>query len=215
MSIFDTLSGYGVIPVIAIDDAAHALPLADALISGGLPVAEITLRTPVACDAIAAIARHRPEVRVGAGTLLSEEQLDAAHSAGAAFGLAPGFDIDVVSHASVKGLPFTPGIMTPTDIQAAIKAGCRLLKFFPAMSAGGPSMLRNLAAPYAHTGICFNPTGGVSQDNVRQWLAIPEVAAVGGTWIATRKDIADGNWKRIEANAREAVAIVSECRSRS
>ena len=215
MSIFDTVGGYGVVPVIAIDDAAHALPLVDALIAGGLPVVEITLRTPAACDAIAAIARHRTEVCVGAGTLLSEEQLDAAQAAGAVFGLAPGFDSDVVSHARVKGLPFAPGIMTPTDIQAAIKVGCRLLKFFPAMSAGGPSMLRNLAAPYAHTGIRFNPTGGVSTDNLRQWLAIPEVAAVGGTWIATRKDIAEGNWKRIEANAREAVEIVSECRSRT
>ena len=103
--------------------------------------------------------------------------------------------------------------MTPTDIQAAIKAGCRLMKFFPAMSAGGPSMLKNLAAPYAHLGLQFNPTGGVSLNNLSEWLAIPEVAAVGGTWIATRKDIADGNWTRIEASAREAVAIVSACRS--
>lgn len=213
MSIFDTIVSYGVIPVIAIDDAAHALPLADALIAGGLPVAEITLRTSAACDALASISRHRPKINLGAGTLLNEQQLDAAHASGAAFGLAPGFDPDVVSHARAKGLPFAPGVMTPTDIQAAIKAGCRLMKFFPAMSAGGPSMLKSLAAPYAHLGLQFNPTGGVSLNNLSEWLAIPEVAAVGGTWIATRKDIADGNWTRIEASAREAVAIVSACRS--
>lgn len=214
MNIFETLSDYGIVPVIAIDDAKDALPLADALISGGLPVAEITFRTPAARDVIAEIARHRPHVQLGAGTVLSVEQVDAALEAGARFALSPGLDVEVLEHAAAKGLPFAPGIMTPTDLQAAIKAGCKLVKFFPAMAAGGPNMLKNIAAPYAHTGVGFNPTGGVNMDNLGDWLAVPQVRAVGGTWIATKADIAAGNWDRIADNARAAVARVNDIRGK-
>lgn len=212
MTIFDTLSAHAVVPVIALDDAAAALPLADALLEGGLPVAEITFRTDAARATIAAIAKARPELLVGAGTVLTEAQVDQALEAGARFALSPGLDAVVLGHAAAKGLPFAPGIMTPTDLQAALRAGCRMVKFFPAMHAGGPNMLKNIAAPYAHTGIGFNPTGGVTLDNLADWLAIPEVRAVGGTWIATRADIAAGNWARITANARAAVARVAEIR---
>ena len=210
--IFDDIARYGVVPVIALDDAAAALPLADALSEGGLPVAEITFRTPAAQQTIAAIARHRPDILVGAGTVLVEGQVDDALAAGARFALSPGLDAAVLAHAAARGLPFAPGIMTPTDLQAALRAGCKMVKFFPAMAAGGPAMLRNIAAPYAHTGIGFNPTGGVSVDTLRDWLAIPEVRAVGGTWIATRWDIAAGNWDRIADNARAAVAAVADIR---
>lgn len=213
MSVFDTIAGFGVVPVIAIEDGGDALPLADALLEGGLPVAEITFRTAAALDAIRQIARHRPGIHIGAGTILDESQLDAAIDAGARFGLSPGLDLDVVARARSRGLPFAPGLMTPTDIQAALKAGCRLVKFFPAMAAGGPNMLRNIAAPYAHTGLGFNPTGGVNLDNLGDWLAIPEVRAVGGTWIATKADIAAGRWEKIAANAREAVARVKTLRA--
>jgi 2-dehydro-3-deoxyphosphogluconate aldolase/(4S)-4-hydroxy-2-oxoglutarate aldolase len=209
---FDELARHAVVPVIALDDAAAALPLADALLTGGLPVAEVTFRTAAARDTIAAIARHRPGMIVGAGTVLTEDQLDAAHQAGARFALAPGLDGAVLAHAARRGLPFAPGIMTPTDLQAALRAGCRMVKFFPAMAAGGPAMLKNIAAPYAHTGIGFNPTGGVTPDNLADWLALPEVRAVGGTWIATRADIAAGNWDRIAANARAAVETVASLR---
>ena len=137
MTIFDTLSDFGVVPVVAIDDAKDAVPLADALISGGLPVAEITFRTAAARDAIAAIAQNRPEVQLGAGTVLSNEQVDSALAAGARFALSPGLDVEVLSHAAAQGLPFAPGIMTPTDLQAALKAGCTLVKFFPAMPQAG------------------------------------------------------------------------------
>lgn len=212
---FDTLSRHGIVPVIALDDAAAALPLADALIAGGLPVAEITFRTKAALDTIIAIARHRPEMILGAGTILSEDQLDAAQQAGARFALAPGLDAAVLAHAVAKGLPFAPGIMTPSDLQAALRVGCRMVKFFPAMAAGGPNMLRNIAAPFAHTGIGFNPTGGVTLDNLGDWLALPEVRAVGGTWIATRADIAAGNWAKITANARAAVAAVAAIRGKA
>ena len=214
MSIFDQLSRHGVVPVIALDDAAQALPLADALIAGGLPVAEITFRTDAARDTIAAIASARPGMLVGSGTVITEAQVDQSLEAGARFALSPGIDAAVLAHAAARGLPFAPGIMTPSDLQVALRAGCRMVKFFPAMAAGGPAMLKNIAAPYAHTGIRFNPTGGVTMDNLGDWLALPEVSAVGGTWIATRADIAAGNWARITANARAAVARVAELRAR-
>ena len=213
MSIFTKLSQYGVVPVIALDDAAAALPLADALIAGGLPVAEITFRTAAARETIAAMAKARPEMLVGAGTVLTNEQVDQAQAAGAQFALSPGLDADVLAHAAKKGLPFAPGIMTPTDLQAALKAGCQMVKFFPAMPAGGPNMLKNIAAPYAHTGIGFNPTGGVTLEILGDWLALPEGRAVGGTWIATRADIAAGNWAKITENARAAVKRVAELRA--
>lgn len=210
--IFDTLSSYGVVPVIALDDAAAALPLADALIAGGLPVAEITFRTAAAAEAIALIARHRPQMQVGAGTVLTEAQVDASLEAGARFALSPGLDPLVLAHAKDR-LPFAPGIMTPSDLQAALRAGCQMVKFFPAMPAGGPKMLANIAAPYLHTGITFNPTGGVTLDNLADWLAISQVRAVGGTWIATRADIAAGRWEVIAANAAAALARVQEIRA--
>ncbi len=210
---FDLIARHGVVPVIALDDAAAALPLADALIEGGLPLAEITFRTAAARDTIAAIARHRPAMAVGAGTVLTEDQLDAAADAGARFALAPGLDPAMLAHAARRGLPFTPGIMTPSDLQAALRHGCGLVKFFPATAAGGPAMLRAIAAPFAHTGIGFNPTGGVTLDTLGDWLALPEVRAVGGTWIATRADIAAGRWDRIAANARAAVDRVAAIRA--
>lgn len=213
MSIFDQLSRHAVVPVIALDDAAMALPLADALIAGGLPVAEITFRTDAARQTIEAIARARPEMLVGSGTVITEAQVDQSLDAGARFALSPGIDAAILAYAAARGLPFAPGIMTPSDLQVALRAGCRMVKFFPAMPAGGPNMLKNIAAPYAHTGIGFNPTGGVTMDNLAEWLALPEVSAVGGTWIATRADIAAGNWAKITANARAAVARVAEIRA--
>jgi len=212
--IFDELARHGVVPVIAIDDPAAALPLADALIAGGLPVAEITFRTAAARETIEAIATHRPAMILGAGTVLTEAQVDEALAAGARFALSPGLDVAVLAHAKQGGLPFAPGIMTPTDLQAALRAGCRMVKFFPAAAAGGPAMLKSIAAPYAHTGIGFNPTGGVTPGTLRDWLEIPEVRAVGGTWIATRADITAGRWDVITANARAAVEAVSSIRGR-
>lgn len=210
--IFDQLAAIGVVPVIAVDDAKAALPLADALLEGGLPVAEITFRTQAAAETIAAIAASRPQMLIGAGTVLTLGQVDEATEAGAKFALSPGIDSAVLDHAKSKGLPFAPGIMTPTDLQLALKMGCAIVKFFPAMPAGGPKMLRAIAGPYAHTGIGFNPTGGVTLDNLADWLTMPQVCAVGGTWIASQADIAAGNWSAITQNARQAVARVAEIR---
>jgi 2-dehydro-3-deoxyphosphogluconate aldolase/(4S)-4-hydroxy-2-oxoglutarate aldolase len=204
MEIFDRLAEHRVVPVIALDDAEAALPLADALIAGGLPVAEITFRTPAAREAIARIAAHRPDMLVGAGTVLDRAQADAAKEAGARFALAPGLDAAVLAHAAGIGLPFAPGIMTASELQAALAAGCPMVKFFPARQAGGPDMLRAIAGPFAHTGIGFNPTGGVTLDTIGDWLAVPQVRAVGGTWIAPRDAIAAGEWERIAEAARAA-----------
>lgn len=213
MDIFDDLATHGIVPVVALDDPAAAVPLADALIAGGLPVAEITFRTDAARAAIAAIVEARPQMLIGAGTVLDAGQVDAAVEAGARFALAPGIDVDVLDHAATRGLPFAPGVMTPSELQLALRRNCRMVKFFPAMQAGGPSMLKSLAGPFAHTGIGFNPTGGVTLDNLGDWLALPEVRAVGGTWIATRADIAAGNWDTITENARAAVARFAELRA--
>lgn len=210
--IFDRIAAIGVVPVIAIENADHALPLADALLEGGLAVAEITFRTAAAAHVIEKLADRRPELLVGAGTVLSVEQASRALSAGAAFALAPGFDPVVVDAATRAGLPFAPGIMTPSDISLAVSHGCRLMKFFPASPAGGPSMLKNIAAPFAHLGLRFVPTGGVSPKTMGDWLEMPEIAAVGGTWIARTSDIADGHWAEISARARAAIETAEEFR---
>ena len=158
VEIFESLAEYGVVPVIKIDEAKDALPLADALLDGGLPVAEITLRTSAALEAIELIATHRPEVLVGAGTLIDEEQVHRVKSAGARFALSPGCDPVVISAAATANLPFMPGVMTTSDIQIALRLGRRRVKFFPASASGGLPLLRSLAEPYRHTGIRFNPT---------------------------------------------------------
>jgi 2-dehydro-3-deoxyphosphogluconate aldolase/(4S)-4-hydroxy-2-oxoglutarate aldolase len=212
MSIFDQVAAIGVVPVIALDDARQALPLADALADGGLRVIEVTFRTAAAIDTIRQIARHRPDMLVGAGTVLTETQADAALAAGAMFALSPGIDRAVLDHATRIGLPFAPGIMTPSDLQIALRAECKLVKFFPAMAAGGLNMLKNIAAPYLHTGIGFNPTGGVTRENLTDWLAYQPVRAVGGTWIATSADIAAGNWEQIRRNTAEATGLVRKVR---
>ncbi|WAP69745.1 bifunctional 4-hydroxy-2-oxoglutarate aldolase/2-dehydro-3-deoxy-phosphogluconate aldolase [Jiella pelagia] len=210
--VFDVISTIGVVPVIAIDSVEHAVPLADALLAGGLGVAEITFRTEAAADVMARLRDQRPELLLGAGTVLSPDQVKRAMDAGAAFALAPGFDPAVVAAAEAAGLPFAPGIMTPSDISLATARGCRLMKFFPATPAGGPSMLKNINAPFAHLRAKYIPTGGVTLDTMSEWLSLPEIAAVGGTWIAKPEDMRAGDWQAIEAKARAAVARAKELR---
>lgn len=212
MNVFDEIAAIGVVPVIAIDSVDHAEPLADALLEGGLTVAEITFRTEAAADVMARLRDTHRELLVGAGTVLTPDAVTRAVAAGARFGLAPGFDPEIVMAADEGGLPFAPGIMTPSDISLAIARGCRLMKFFPATPAGGPSMLKNIATPFAHLKPRFIPTGGVTPDTMKDWLVLPEVAAVGGTWIARPDDMREGNWSTIAANARAAVARVKELR---
>lgn len=210
---FEQAAALGVVPVIAIERAEDALGLADALLEGGLPIAEITFRTEAAAEAIAIMADKRPELNVGAGTILTSQALDAAIKAGAKFGLAPGFDAEIVEAAAARGLAFAPGVMTPSDLTAAARRNIRLAKFFPAGPAGGPTMLDAISAPFAHLGIRFIPTGGVSEATMADWLKLKSVAAVGGTWIARKDDIAEGRWKVIAENARKAVARAAEIRA--
>jgi 2-dehydro-3-deoxyphosphogluconate aldolase / (4S)-4-hydroxy-2-oxoglutarate aldolase len=206
----ELIASLGVVPVIAIERASDAVALADALLEGGLPVAEITFRTQAAADVLAAIRDARPELCIGAGTVLDEAQLARAIEAGARFGLAPGFDQKIVEAAKQASLPFCPGIMTPSDLTAAARSGVRLAKFFPAGAAGGPLFLEAIAAPFAHLGIRFIPTGGVSENTIGDWLKLKSVMAVGGTWIARTDDIREGRFGAITAKAKAAVAVARQ-----
>jgi len=203
----------GVVPVVAIDTVDHALPLADALLAGGLPVVEITFRTQAAAEVIRTLSRERPDLIVGAGTVLSSETIRTAVDAGARFAVAPGFNPRVVQAAHELNLPFVPGIATPTDIEAALECGLRLLKFFPAEALGGIKLLSALSAPYRHTGVRFMPTGGISPTNLDDYLSLDTVAAVGGTWIAKKEDMARGNWNEITDRCREACACAHATRN--
>lgn len=206
----ELIARLGVVPVIAIERASDAIALADALLEGGLPVAEITFRTDAAADVLAAIRDARPELCIGAGTILDTQSLKLALDSGARFALAPGFDPAIVDAANLQNLPFYPGIMTPTDLTLATARGVRLAKFFPAGIAGGPKALSGIAAPFAHLGIRFIPTGGVTEASIGEWLAIGQVVAVGGTWIAKTQDIRDGRFKDITKNAAAAVKAAKQ-----
>lgn len=210
--IFERIAAIGVVPVIAIDRVQDALPLADALLEGGLPLAEITFRTEAAAQAIAALTAQRPELLVGAGTLLDAGAVAQAVSCGAAFGLAPGFDPTVLDAASRQQLPFAPGVMTPSDLSLAAARGLRVAKFFPAGIAGGPAALTGISAPFSHLGMQFIPTGGVSQATLADWLRLPQVLAVGGTWIARSEDIRAGHFGEITRLARAARQQVAQIR---
>lgn len=215
MSVLTPESGIGkaiadarIIAVLIIDELESAVPVAESLLAGGVTAMELTLRTPVALEAARVIREACPEMMVGLGTILFPDQVEAAVASGASFGVSPGVNPAIIRQASAAGLPFGPGIMTPTDIDMAIQEGCRLLKFFPAESSGGLAHLKNIAAPYAHLGPKFIPLGGVSLANMMTYLASNLIAAVGGSWLAPREVIRDQAWKKIEQNAREAVVAV-------
>jgi len=195
--------------VAVVDSVEDAVSLARALAQGGLPLIEITLRTTCALDCIRAIRRSCPEVLVGAGTILEPSQVKAAVEAGAAFGVSPGLNPDVVRAASEQRLPFIPGVMTPSDVETALRLGCRLLKFFPADAAGGVKMLKALAGPYEAAGARFIPLGGISPVNMAEFLALPVVAAVGGSWVCDRKLVREKNWTEITALTAAALVKVA------
>jgi len=202
------IAASGNIAVVVIDDAAKALPLAEALLAGGVDVMELTLRTPVALDAIRAIAGRVKGMLVGAGTVLTPTQLKQVSDAGAAFAVAPGFNPRVVAAAKEMGFSFAPGVMTPSEIEGALEAGCRLLKYFPAGVVGGLKGIKNIAAPYAHLGVRYIPLGGLNQDNVAKYLQDPWVLAVGGSWLAPRKLVQAGDWSAIRELAAAARTLV-------
>ena len=197
-----------IVPVIAIDNADHALRLTDALIEGGIPIAEITFRTDAAADTIQAIAKQRPDVLIGAGTVLTVDTLHRAIDCGAKFAVAPGLNPQVVEEAARLDFQFSPGIMTPSDIEIGVELGVRLFKYFPAEAAGGLKMLKSISAPYAHLGLKFVPTGGITPNNMNDYLGLPTVAAIGGTWLAKRAIVANGEWDTISRTCREATKLV-------
>ena len=202
----------GIIAVLIIEDARKAVPLAQALLAGGIDSIELTLRTPTALEAVRAIRAEVPQMTVGVGTILTPGQVDDAVAAGAAFGVAPGMNPRVVRAAQDSGLPFAPGVCTPTDIEIALEHGCKLLKLFPAEPSGGLAYLKTIAAPFAHLGVKYIPLGGIGPANAAHYLAEPSVQAIGGSWLAPKEAIQSENWAFITQLATEARAIVSQLR---
>ncbi|MBL8872898.1 MAG: bifunctional 4-hydroxy-2-oxoglutarate aldolase/2-dehydro-3-deoxy-phosphogluconate aldolase [Planctomycetaceae bacterium] len=206
------LHSSGVIAVLIIDDANDAVPLARALHAGGVDCIELTLRTDSAIESVRRIAAEVPEVVVGVGTILTPQHADAAKDAGADFGVAPGTNPRVIQRAIEIGLPFSPGVCTPTDIEMALELGCRVLKFFPSEPSGGLNYLKSAAAPYMHLGVKYIPLGGVSGKNAEEYLRDPNVMALGGSWLGPRDLIQKRDWAAITKLASEATEIVKRVR---
>jgi len=200
------------VPVIVIDDPADATPLAKALLEGGLPCAEITFRTPNAADAIARIANEYPDMLLGAGTVLTSQQVAQARDAGARFIVTPGFNPAVVDYCLERALPVYPGVCTPTEIEMALGKGLRVLKFFPAEAAGGVAFLKAIAAPYV--GVEFMQTGGINLENIPSYLALRSVVACGGSWIAPGEWLVTKQFERIRAATERAMHVVRESTAR-
>jgi 2-dehydro-3-deoxyphosphogluconate aldolase/(4S)-4-hydroxy-2-oxoglutarate aldolase len=193
-----------VMPVVVIDDAALAPELARALVRGGIRVVEVTLRTPAALAAIEAIARQVPEIALGAGTVLSIEDLRAAASAGATFAISPGATPALLTAAASASIPYLPAVATASELMQGLATGYHCFKFFPAGPAGGPVMLKALAGPFPQARFC--PTGGITQDSVKSYLDLPNVLCAGGSWLSPAEALAARDWKRIEALASRAAA---------
>jgi 2-dehydro-3-deoxyphosphogluconate aldolase/(4S)-4-hydroxy-2-oxoglutarate aldolase len=208
----ERLGSMGLIPVVKIDQPAQAIPLAEALLTGGLPCAEITFRTAAAEESIRLISHAYPEIVLGAGTVLTTTQAQQAADAGARYIVSPGFDLKVVEWCKTHGLAVFPGVATPTEIQMALDKGLDLLKFFPAEALGGIPMLEAVAAPF--NGVRFIPTGGISAANLAAYLSLPMVFAVGGSWLVTAKLLSAGAFEEIRRLTQEAVAIVDHVRQK-
>jgi 2-dehydro-3-deoxyphosphogluconate aldolase/(4S)-4-hydroxy-2-oxoglutarate aldolase len=210
MNVVDQIGRLGLVPVVEIPDAALAGPLGQALLAGGLPCAEITFRTSSAAAAIAVLRRECPDLLVGAGTVLTPAQVDAAADAGATFIVAPGFNPATLERARARGLPMIPGVCTPTEIEQALSHGVDVLKFFPAEAAGGVAFLRAVSAPYKN--VRFIPTGGVSASNLASYLALPQVLACGGSWMVSQGLLLRGDFEAIRRLTSEAVAVAAAAR---
>ncbi|HEY4300261.1 MAG TPA: bifunctional 4-hydroxy-2-oxoglutarate aldolase/2-dehydro-3-deoxy-phosphogluconate aldolase [Candidatus Didemnitutus sp.] len=206
--LFKRIASCGVMAVIAIDDPENAVPLARALADGGVKGIEMTLRTPAAVEAIRRIRAGCPDVLIGAGTVLNRSQVEQVKAAGAIFGVSPGCNPSTLRAARELGLPFAPGVASPSDVEVAVEHGCRLLKFFPAATCGGLPHLNAMAAPFAHLGIRYIPLGGISAAELGAYLASPHVACVGGSWLAKPEVIRARDWKKITELATAAMAIV-------
>lgn len=205
-----TIGAMGVVPVATIDDPRQALGVADALVAGGLPCIEVTLRTGAGMSAIETIATSRNDLLVGAGTVLDADTARRAVEAGAAFVVSPGFDDGVVAWCTSHGVPVLPGVVTPTEMMRAIAAGLHTVKFFPAQASGGPDRLR--ATESVFPALRFVPTGGIGPRDLESYLALDSVVAVGGSWMVDRGLVATGDWAEIESRAADAVRRVAAVR---
>ena len=210
MSLHKIIENCGIIPVVVLDDAANAVPLAKALLAGGINICEITFRTAAAEESIRQIALNVPEMIVGAGTVITKEQLKAATDAGAKFIVSPGSDLEVIRYAKELGVYMLPGAVTPTEIMQLIKEDIKVVKFFPAENYGGLKTIKALSAPFPN--IKFVPTGGVSLSNLTAYLEFDKIAAVGGSWLCTKDLIKDGKWNEITKLSKDAMDIFKSVR---
>lgn len=210
MTINDELRKYGVVPVVVLDDSKNALPLAKALVDGGLPCAEVTFRTSAAKEAIRHMVEVYPDMLVGAGTVLNIEQAKEAINVGAKFIVSPGFDDDLVRYCKENNIPVFPGVVTPTEVMKALKYDLKVLKFFPAENYGGLATIKALSAPFNN--IQFMPTGGINSKNIKDYLANNKIIACGGSWMVKKELINEGKFDVIESLVKEAVSIVKEIR---
>ena len=208
--VLEKIQKIGIVPVVVLNDAKDAAPLAKALCDGGLPCAEVTFRTDAAEESIRIMSTEFPQMLVGAGTVLTTEQVDRAVAAGAKFIVSPGLNPKVVKYCIEKGVPVTPGTCTPSELEQAIELGLEVVKFFPAEPAGGLNMIKAMAAPYV--GMKFMPTGGINPKNVRDYLAFDKILACGGSWMVKGSLVDAGEFDKIEELTREAVEIVKESR---
>lgn len=208
--VLEQIQKMGIIPVVVIDDVKDAEPLAKALCEGGLPCAEVTFRTAAAEESIRIMAEKFPDMLLGAGTVLTTEQVDRAVAAGAKFIVSPGTNPKVVKYCVEKNIPITPGTCTPSEVEQALEHGLEVVKFFPAEAAGGLKMIKAMAAPYV--GVKFMPTGGISPSNVREYLAYDRIIACGGSWMVKGDLIKAGDFDKIVELTKEAAAIVKEIR---
>lgn len=210
MSLYKIIENSGVIPVVVLEDAANAVPLAKALLAGGINICEITFRTAAAEEAIRQIALNVPDMIVGAGTVITKEQAKAATDAGAKFIVSPGSDLEVIRYAKELGVYMLPGAVTPTEVMQLIKEDIKVIKFFPAENYGGLKTIKALSAPFPN--IKFVPTGGVSLSNLTAYLEFDKIAAVGGSWLCTKDLITNGKWDEITKLSKEAMDIFKSVR---
>lgn len=209
MQIEEVFTKVKLVPVVVIDDAERASGLAEAMVAGGLPVAEVTFRTAAAADAIRAMSRN-PDILVGAGTVLNVAQAEQALEAGAAFIVLPGFSADVVRYCQERGVPVFPGTTSASEMMAAIELGLTTVKFFPAEANGGVAAIKAYSGPFGQ--LRFIPTGGISEKNLDQYLALPQILAVGGSWMVPQKAIAAGEFEAITELCRDAVTLANDLR---
>jgi 2-dehydro-3-deoxyphosphogluconate aldolase/(4S)-4-hydroxy-2-oxoglutarate aldolase len=209
-NLIQQLEGASVVAGFSVHDIKQAIPIAEALLEGGITAIELTLRTEVGLEAAAIIRKEIPEMLVGIGTILTTEQVDAVKRLDAHFGVAPGLNPKVVEHAKEIGLPFAPGVATPSDIEVAAELGCRFLKFFPAEASGGIPYLKSMSTPYNHLGIRYFPLGGINTSNMKDYLALDNVSIVGGSWIVNDSLVQEENWSEITMRSKEVINILEK-----